>query len=80
MAILQRWFKLSITQSETFKYKTEITGKPPAAWNTKNAKIAVPLKYLINNFWITFEMPLINCEINLILTWPEVCVIFSANG
>ena len=25
-------------------------------------------------------MPLINCEINLILTWPEDCVIFSATG
>ena len=34
-----------------------------------NAEIAVPLKYL-NNFWETLEMPLINCEINLILTWP----------
>ena len=28
----------------------------------------VPSKYL-NNFWKTFEMPLINCQINLILTW-----------
>ena len=27
----------------------------------------VLLKYL-NNFWITREMPLINCEVNLILT------------
>ena len=25
-------------------------------------------------------MPLINCEINLILTWSEDCVIFSATG
>ena len=25
-------------------------------------------------------MPLINCEINLILTWSENCVIPSANG
>ena len=33
-----------------------------------------PLKYL-SNFWITLEMPLINCEINLILTWPEKCVL-----
>ena len=27
----------------------------------------VPLKYL-SNFWRTTEMPLINCEVNLILT------------
>ena len=25
-------------------------------------------------------MPLINCEINLILTWPVDCVISSATG
>ena len=35
----------------------------------------VPLKYL-SNFWIfsfsTPEMPLVNCEINLILTWSEI--------
>ena len=34
----------------------------------------VPLKYLIN-FWKTLEMPLINCEINLILTWSAKCVL-----
>ena len=28
----------------------------------------VPLKYL-SNFWRILEMPLINCEVNLILTW-----------
>ena len=25
-------------------------------------------------------MPLINCEINFILTWSENCVIYSATG
>ena len=34
----------------------------------------VPLKYL-SNFCRTLEMPLINCETNLILTWSEKCVI-----
>ena len=38
----------------------------------------VPLKYL-SNFWRTLEMPLINCEVNLILTWSENCVIVSTN-
>ena len=37
-----------------------------------------PLKYL-SNFWITLEMPLINCEVELILTWSENCVIISTN-
>ena len=38
----------------------------------------VPLKYL-SNFWRTLEMPLINCEISLILTWSTNCVIVSTN-
>ena len=38
-----------------------------------------PLKYL-SNFWRTFEMPLINCEVNLILTWPSTCVITYSTG
>ena len=36
----------------------------------------MPLKYL-SNFWRTLDMPLINYEINLILTWSEHCVITS---
>ena len=36
----------------------------------------VPLKYL-SNFWRTLEMPLINCEVNLILTWSSTCVLIS---
>ena len=36
----------------------------------------VPLKYL-SNFWRTLEMPLINCEVTLILNWSERCVIVS---
>ena len=34
----------------------------------------VPLKYL-GTFWRTLEMPFINGEINLILTWSANCVI-----
>ena len=36
----------------------------------------VPLKYL-SNFWRTLEMPLINCEVNLILTWSSTCVLIA---
>ena len=39
----------------------------------------VPLKYL-NNFWRTLEMPLMNCEVSLILTWSSTCVITNYNG
>ena len=69
----------NITQSESFKSKIKITGKTPAAGNTKDVEIIVPLKYL-SNFWRTLEMPLINCEVILILTWSPTCVISSATG
>ena len=39
----------------------------------------VPLKYP-SNFWRTLEMPLINCEIELILTWSRNCVIIYTNA
>ena len=45
---------------------------------TKNVEIMVQLKYL-SNFWRTLEMTLINCEIDLILTWSTNCVIVSTN-
>ena len=38
----------------------------------------VPLKYL-SNFWRTLEMPLISCEVNLILIWSASCVIVSTD-
>ena len=34
------------------------------------------LKYL-SNFWRTLDIPLINCETNLILTWSDKCVLTS---
>ena len=36
----------------------------------------MPLKHL-SNFWKRLNMPLINCEINLILTWSENYVLTS---
>ena len=60
--------------SESFKIKNKVTENTPGNGNTKNVEIAVPLKYF-SNFWRTLEIPLINCEINLILTWSKNCVI-----
>ena len=45
---------------------------------TKDIKIMVPLKYL-SNFGRNLEMSLTDCEINLILTWFENCVIVSTD-
>ena len=69
--------QMKIQQSESFKYKSKITGKTPASNNIKNVKIAVPLEYFSNS-WRTLEMPLINCEISLDLTWSKKRVISSA--
>ena len=38
----------------------------------------VPLKCL-SSFWRNLEMPLINCEVNLILSWLAIYVIVSTN-
>ena len=69
----------SITDSESFKSKIKTTGNTPADSNTKDVEVVVPLKYL-SNFWQTLEMPLISCEINLILTWSSTCVITNSAG
>ena len=76
-----------ITNSESFKYKSSIAGKITNAnqkdgenteqENTKskkNLEIVFPLKYL-SNFWRTLDMPLINCEVVLTLTWSDNCVL-----
>ena len=57
----------NLTGSESFKSKVKITGSTSNNGNTKDVEIIVSLKHL-SNFWRTLEMPLINCEINLILT------------
>ena len=44
---------------------------------TKDFQIMVPLIYL-SNFWITLEMPLSNCEINLFLTWSANYLIMAS--
>ena len=66
----------SIKVSKSFDGKAGITGKLECVNTTNDAEMVVPLKYL-SNFWRTLDMPLINCEINLILTWPEKCVLTS---
>ena len=52
--------------TDSFNFKVKIKGGTGNN-GTKDVEIMVPLKYL-SNFWRTLEMPLINCEVNLILT------------
>ena len=68
-----------ITNSESFKLKARITGRALVDDSTKDAETAVSFKYL-SSFWRTLEMSLINCEINLVLTWSESSVITNSIG
>ena len=73
------------SNSESFKYNTSIT------WNTynvgagedgydahkvgkNNTEVVIPLKNL-SNFWRSLNIPLIFCEVELILTWSKNCVL-----
>ena len=57
--------------TDSFNFKAKMTAQTGNN-GTKNVEIMVPLKYL-SNFWRTSEIPLINCEINLIITWSTNC-------
>ena len=65
--------------TDSFNFKTKITGQTAANKNNGNIaarvdiEIMVPLKYL-SHFWRTLEMPLINWEVELILAWSAGCV------
>ena len=60
--------------TDSFNFKTQITGQTDKNGRKDNVEIMVPLKYL-SYFWRTLEMPLINCELELILTWSANCLI-----
>ena len=73
------------SNSESFKYKASVTGNTynvgggEAGYDaTKVGKneieVVIPLKHL-SNFWKALNIPLINCEIELILTWSKRCVL-----
>ena len=71
--------------SESFKYKTGITGNTYNVGDVEEGydankvgknetELVIPLKHL-NNFWRSLNTPLINCEVELILTWSKNCVL-----
>ena len=68
-------FPANNNYSVSFKFKIKIAGRTEK-YGTKDDKIMVPLKHL-SNFWKTLEIPLIDCEINLILTWSVHCFIID---
>ena len=73
------------SNSESFKYNTSIIGNTcnvgddeegyDASKVGKNeTEIVISLKHL-SNFWKSLSIPLINCEVELILTWSKNCVL-----
>ena len=73
------------SNSKSFKYNTSITGNTynlgagEAGYDINRVgknktEIVVPLKHL-KKFWRTLNVPLINCKIELILTWSRNCAL-----
>ena len=73
------------SDSENFKYKTSIQGNTynigagEEGYDANKAgknetKVFIPLKHL-SDFWRNLNIPLINCEVELILTWLKNCVL-----
>ena len=83
------------TNSESFKYKNNITGNtynvdltiigdggnpiPNPNYDVNKAgknetEVVIPLNYF-SNFWRSLDIPLINCEVEIIFTWTKNCVL-----
>ena len=73
------------SNSKSFKYKTSITrntynvgdgeeGYDANKVGKNETEVVIPLKHL-SNFWKSLNIPLINCEVELILTWSKNCVL-----
>ena len=67
----------SFLNSESFVYKPIFIGNVTHNNLTKNdVKIVIPLKHS-SNFWKNLNVPLINCKVELILTWFKNCVLID---
>ena len=68
----------SILNSESFDYKASFMESGATLDNlTKNdVKVVAPLKHL-SNFWRHLDIPLINCDVELILSWFKNCVLID---
>ena len=60
--------------SNTPRTGFEIVQNPSSDFVERSCAVVIASKYL-SNFLSTLDMPLINCEINLSVTWSENCVL-----
>ena len=64
--------------SSPFECKSKFVNNIDNTIKLKGLKIiVVPLKYL-SNFWRSTEIPLINCKVELSLTWIENCILATS--
>ena len=66
-------FKTSITENN-YNFRDGEDGYDAKKVGKNETEIFVPLKHLCN-FWKTLNIPLINFEIELILTWSKNCAL-----
>ena len=62
--------------TDSFNFKVKMTGQNGND-GTKNVEIILTIAYL-SVFWQNLELPLINSEVNLIITWSANCVIVAS--
>ena len=78
------------SDSKSFEHKTKIVentpersenegdpNRPPVP--TLNVEVTIQLKHL-SNFWRFLDLPLINCETELCLSWTKDCVLIEQNN
>ena len=68
----------SVMSSRSFDYKANFIegGVTQNNLTKEDIKIVVPLKYM-SNFGRILNIPLINCETELILAWFKHCVLIN---
>ena len=79
------------SDGKSFEHKTKTIGKTPQRPAQPGnqgdanrppqppAEVTIPLKYL-SNFWISLDLSLINCEIELDLSRTKDCVLINITG
>ena len=60
--------------NKSFEYKTNSIGRTPDVNNTLDAEVVLLLKNF-SNFWRSLDLPLINCKMELDLSWSKEFII-----
>ena len=59
---------------KSFECKTKIKGSTPNKNSRLGAEVVALLEYL-SNFWISLDLTLTDCEIELDLSWARNCIV-----